>query len=489
MIMAWRRLTLRSRLTAAFALVFGAMLLAYALAVYLLIRDRFAAELDHRLDQELEIAERSIARDAGGRLAWRRVHGPEHEEDQRGEGQRLRNVSWLDVWRADGTLALRRQDAATDSGETPVLPLDTAWTGLRSLELPGEVHLRLLQRRVSLEDEMLLMRAALREDDFARGLVVVLWVMAGGLPLALLAAAAGAYWLAGRGLAPIHRMAEEAEAIHAGRLDARLPVANPFDEPGRLAVAFNALLARLEAAFGELGRFTADASHELRTPLTVIRSVGEVGLREPHSEAEYRNIIGTMLEEVDRLTLLTTMLLELTRAEGRRTATKRESIDLRELIRDAAGFLGVLAEEGRVRIDLDLPDSPVPVSGDWTMLRQAVVNLLDNAIKHSPPDAVVALACRTHADLAEITVADQGPGIPAEHLPHVFDRFYRVDAARGRQDGDRRGGFGLGLAIARWAVEAHGGRIAAESNPGQGSVFRIALPRERTLSHPEGTTP
>ena len=148
-------------------IAFGAMLLAYALAVYLLIRDRFAAELDHRLDQELEIAERSIARDAGGRLAWRRVHGPEHEEDQRGEGQRLRNVSWLDVWRADGTLALRRQDAATDSGETPVLPLDTAWTGLRSLELPGEVHLRLLQRRVSLEGEMLLMRAALREERLA----------------------------------------------------------------------------------------------------------------------------------------------------------------------------------------------------------------------------------------------------------------------------------------------------------------------------------
>jgi hypothetical protein len=123
----WRRLSLRARLTAAFALVFGAMLLAYALAVYLLIRDRFAAELDHRLDQELVIAERSIARDAGGRLAWRDVHGPEH-----GEGQRLRNVSWLDIWGVDGTLALRRQDAATDSGETPVLPLDTAWTGLRS---------------------------------------------------------------------------------------------------------------------------------------------------------------------------------------------------------------------------------------------------------------------------------------------------------------------------------------------------------------------
>ena len=156
MIMAWRRLTLRSRLTAAFALVFGAMLLAYALAVYLLIRDRFAAELDHRLDQELEIAERSMVRDADGHLAWRHIHGPEHSEDQR-----LRNVAWLDIWHTDGTLALRRHDAATGSGETPVPPLEAAWTGLRSLELPGEVHLRLLQRRVSIEGETLLMRYVL----------------------------------------------------------------------------------------------------------------------------------------------------------------------------------------------------------------------------------------------------------------------------------------------------------------------------------------
>lgn len=471
MIARWQRLTLRARLTAAFALVFGAMLVAYALAVYLLIRDRFAAELDHRLDQELEIAERSIGRDADGRLAWRHAHEPEYAE-----GERSRNVSWLDAWRADGQLALRRQDAASASGETPIPPLDAAWTGLRSMELPGEMRLRLIQRRVSIEGEAFLLRAALREDDFARGLVVVLWVMVGGLPIALLLAAGSGYWLAGRGLSPIQRMADEAEAIHAGRLDARLPVDNPHDEPGRLAIAFNALLARLEAAFGELRRFTADASHELRTPLTVIRSVGEVGLREPHSEAEYRNLIGTMLEEVDRLTLLTTMLLELTRAEGGSATMKRNPIDLRDLIRDAAGFLGVLADEARVRIELDLPADPVSVIGDWTMLRQALVNLLDNAIKHSPPGAVAALACRVQGDLVEATVSDQGEGIAAEQLRRIFDRFYRVDAARSRQDGNRSGGFGLGLAIARWAVEAHGGRIEVESTPGQGSVFRIVLP-------------
>ena len=464
MIAAWRRLTLRSRLTAAFALVFGAMLLAYALAVYLLIRDRFAAELDHRLDQELEIAERSMVRDAGGHLAWRHIHGPEHSEDQR-----LRNVAWLDIWHTDGTLALRRHDAATGSGETPVPPLDAAWTGLRSLELPDEVHLRLLQRRVSIEGETLLMRAALREDDFARGLVVVLWVMVGGLPVALLGAGAGGYWLAGRGLAPIHRMAEEAEAIHAGRLDSRLPIDNPHDEPGRLAIAFNALLARLEAAFGELRRFTADASHELRTPLTVIRSVGEVALREPHSETEYRDIIGTMLEEVDRLTLLTTLLLELTRAEGGQAAMKCEAIDLRELVRDAAGFLGVLAEEERVRIELDLPATVVPVTGDWMMLRQAIVNLLDNAIKHSPPGATVTLASQAQGEQMEISISDQGEGISAEHLPHVFDRFYRVDAARSRQNETVRSGFGLGLAIAQQLS------LALSNRPEGGLQARLSL--------------
>lgn len=469
MIARLRRLTLRTRLTVAFALVFGAMLLTYALAVYLLIRDRFAAELDHRLDQEVEIAERSIGRDVDDRLVWRYAHDSEEDEY-------THNISWLDVWREDGTRALHRQDAATDSGQTPIPPLDTAWTGLRSLELPGDVHLRLLQRRVSIEGETVLIRAALREDDFARGLVVVLWVMAGGLPVSLIIAVAGGFWLAGRGLMPIQQMAVEAERINADRLDTRLPVDNPFDEPGRLAIAFNELLARLETAFAELTRFTADASHELRTPLTVIRSVGEVGLREVHSEAEYRNLIGTMLEEVDRLTLLTTLLLELTRAEGGRAVMKREPFDLCDLVRDAAAFIGVLAEEGGVRIDLELPAKPIPVSGDWTILRQALVNLLDNAIKHSPADAVVTLAGQVRNGQVEITVADQGAGIAAKHLPYLFDRFYRVDTARSRHNVGRSGGFGLGLAIARWAVEAHGGRIEVESELCKGSAFRVVLP-------------
>lgn len=273
-------------------------------------------------------------------------------------------------------------------------------------------------------------------------------------------------------------MAVEAERINAERLNARLPVVNPHDETGRLAEAFNALLGRLESAFLQLRRFTADASHELRTPLTVIRSVGEVGLRERHSESEYRDIIGTMLEEADRLAQLTAILLELTRAESGKIALKSESFDFCEMASDAAGFIGALAEEVRVRVVLNLSDSPIVMTGDRTVLRQALINLLDNAVKHSPKDAEVTLSCQSMNGQLDIAIQDQGEGIPAEALPYIFDRFYRVDSARSRE----KGGFGLGLAIARWAVEIHGGRIEIKSELGKGSVFQIVLPGKMTPS-------
>ncbi|CAI4152622.1 MAG TPA: HAMP domain-containing histidine kinase [Gammaproteobacteria bacterium] len=473
MITTLRPITLRTRLTVIFALVFGAMLALYAIGAYLLIRDRFASELDLRLEQELEITEQNIVPNSEGRLVWRLTNEFNNNDDEQ-----LQNVAWVDVWHADGQLLLRRQDAATASGQIPIPPFNTMANGLHALEVPDEIHLRLLQRTALVAGEHLTLRAALREDDFARGLTVVLWVMVAVLPVALAIASVVGYWLAGRSLAPIQRMAVEAERINAERLNARLPVVNPHDETGRLAEAFNALLGRLESAFLQLRRFTADASHELRTPLTVIRSVGEVGLRERHSESEYRDIIGTMLEEADRLAQLTAILLELTRAESGKIALKSESFDFCEMASDAAGFIGALAEEVRVRVVLNLSDSPIVMTGDRTVLRQALINLLDNAVKHSPKDAEVTLSCQSMNGQLDIAIQDQGEGIPAEALPYIFDRFYRVDSARSRE----KGGFGLGLAIARWAVEIHGGRIEIKSELGKGSVFQIVLPGKMTPS-------
>ncbi|MFC5301842.1 sensor histidine kinase [Azospira restricta] len=465
----WRTLGIRTRLAVGYAATLSLLLFVYAVFVYAAAYERLSIEVDHRLDQEVEIAERSLFVDASHRLIWRpSAASPDF--------QTLPNMLWIDVHRADASLLHRSLGGYARGRPVEPLAFEPRPSGFFSDTLADGTHLRILQRTVEVDGEHAIVRVAYDEEQIRRDLAAFLLVLAIGIPLAVLAAGLTGYWLAGRALVPVARMTAEARAITAEHLDVRLPVPAAADDLQRLATTFNDLFARLERSFEQLRRFTADASHELRTPLTVIRSVGEVGLREPHSETEYRDIIGTMLEEVDRLTLLTTLLLEITRAEGGRVAMTREPIDLRELVEDAAGLLGVLAEEGRVRMERDLPAAPVPVRGDWTMLRQALVNLLDNAIKHSPPDAVVAITCRWRPDAAEIGVADQGPGIPAQELPHIFERFHRVDAARSRTPGDRRGGFGLGLAIARQAVEAHGGRIEVESEPGRGSRFRIVLP-------------
>lgn len=463
----WNALSIRARLAISYAATLTALLAVYAGLVFLIALQLFNAEVDRRLDQEVEIAERSLFNDASGVLVWR---PPAVAAD---DYTTLANMLWVDVHRADGSLLHRQLGGYARGGPVEPLAFDPRRSGLFPASLPNGATLRVLQRTVIVSDgQKAVIRAALAEDQIRHDLSIFLLVLGGGLPFSVVAAGMAGYWLARRALVPIDRMIGDARSVTAEHLDARLPVVNANDELGRLAVTFNDMFFRLERSFGELKRFTADASHELRTPLSVIRSVGEVGLRNRHSEAEYRNVIGTMLEEADRLTQLTTLLLELSRAEGGRTTIKRELFDLRDLIRDAAELISVLAEEARVRIDLKLPDTPAPVSGDRTMLRQALINLIDNAIKHSPSDAVVSLAGRVKVDGVEIVVTDHGEGIPEEQLPRIFDRFYRVDAARNRE----RGGFGLGLAIVRWTVESHGGRIEVDSKPGQGSVFRITLP-------------
>lgn len=468
-IAAWRRLGLRTRLSVGYAVSLSLLLFVYAALVYAVAYERLSVEVDHRLDQEVELAERSLFADASGQLVWRPAAASADFET-------LPNMLWIDVHRADASLLHRSLGGYARGGSVEPLAFQVRPSGFFTVEMPHGARLRVLQRSLTVDGQGATVRVAYAEEQIRHDLASFLLVLAVGMPLAVIAASLAGYWLAGRALAPVARMTEQARAITAEHLDARLPVPTAMDELGQLATTFNDLFARLELSFEQMHRFTADASHELCTPLTVIRSVGEVGLREPHTEAEYRDTIRTMLEEVERLTLLTTTLLELTRAEGGRVSLKREPFDLRDLARDAASFIVVLAEEAGVRLELDLPAAAIPVIGDWTTLRQATINLVDNAIKHSPQGASVTLGCTQQAGQATLSVQDRGVGIPADQLPRVFDRFYRVDAARSRSGGRRAGGFGLGLAIANWAVQAHGGRIEAESVARQGSVFRIVLP-------------
>ena len=291
-----------------------------------------------------------------------------------------------------------------------------------------------------------------------------------GLPFGVAAAGVGGYALARGALTPLQRMADRARSINAARLNDRLPVENPHDELGTLASVFNDTLGRLEGSFQQMKQFTADVSHQLRTPLTAIRTVGEVGLREGRSPDKYRRIIGSMLEEADRLTCLIDRLLALSRTSGAPVHLCSETVDLRGLADDVASHLSVLAEENGQSIVVDHVGSP-RCEGDRLMLRQALINLVDNAIKYSPADTEILVRVVDSRAAQTLEVSDRGPGIAPERRALIFERCYRVSP-----ESDSRGA-GLGLSISKWAVEAHHGQLSWERRAGGGSTFRITVPR------------
>jgi len=325
-----------------------------------------------------------------------------------------------------------------------------------------------LEQEGHVEDAHPQLTAEQRVDQQLGEILVVLVL---GLPVIVAFAGIGGYVLARRALSPIDQVAADARRITAERLHERLSVPNEHDEIGRLAGVINDTLARLESSFDQLRRFTADASHELRTPLSVIRGIGELGLGQTRSPTEYKEAIGSMLEEVDRLTRMVDTLLRLSRGDAGTVRLAPESLDLAELARDVVSSLAILADDRRQCLHVEA-GSIVSVVADRLVLRDAVANVVDNAIKYGPAGSRIVVAVNGSATHGTLTVTDEGPGISLEHRARIFDRFYRVDEGRSRE----MGGTGLGLAIAKWAVEANGGHITLDSTE-SGSTFRLELPR------------
>jgi len=335
-----------------------------------------------------------------------------------------------------------------------------------------------------LDSKKVVIQVARSEGPMLREMTRLLIILLLGLPIAVATAGGLGYYLARRALAPVESMAARARSITADRLHDRLPVNNPNDELGRLATVFNDTLGRLEASFEQMRRFTADVSHELRTPLTAIRSVGEVGLRDHRNEAAYRGIIGSMLEEVDRLASLVDRLLRWSRAETGQAKLAQEVIDLHELAEDVVGHLGVLAEEKQQTLSLEQIGVPRGV-GDRLVVRQSLINLVDNAIKYSPVGGQIRLRATEGLDAVMIDVIDSGPGVPPELQTRIFDRYNR----EGRTPLGDIAGAGLGLSISKWAVEMNGGHLTLEPSAGpggSGSTFRITLPRAARVKGREG---
>jgi heavy metal sensor kinase len=297
------------------------------------------------------------------------------------------------------------------------------------------------------------------------------------IPVALFITSLGGAFLTDRAIRPVRRIARAVSEMEGADLSRRLPVTGG-DEFAELATTFNSMFGRLEVAFSRLAtaveqqrRFTADASHELRTPLTTIKTNADWALRKRRRVAEYQEALGAIAEAASRTNHLIEDLLSLARSDHERPAFDPNPVPITQVITRAVSALSKQAVQAPV--NLDLPDTPVYVRGDADRFERLVINLVENALRHTPPEGHICVSARSRGEKVVLTVEDTGEGIPPEHLPFVCDRFYRVDAARSRP----AGGAGLGLSICRSIAQAHGGTLEIRSLPGAGTTVTVTLPQ------------
>jgi heavy metal sensor kinase len=456
----WRSHSVRMRLTMWYVAAMMVVLGVYVFGVYTFVSQSVSESLDERLRADYYWAAATVDEGPDGLIM------PFPQIDLLLEEE----SPWVQVWSADGTALLLSNEEAR---RRPI-PESQTLAGMGEdmiVSIPTSgVPIRLLSRRSYIVDRPVTIQVARSEAAMQQELRELSLILIFGLPVGVVIAGLGGYTLARRALAPIEQMTERARTITAERLSDRLPVTHPEDEMGRLASVFNETLSRLEGSFAQMRHFTTDVSHELRTPLTAIRSVGEVGLRGHRTETSYRGIIGSMLEEVDRLSQLVDRLLALSRA-GTPHVFSLDAVDLASLAEDVVSHLGVLAEEKGQTLSIEKGGSPW-ARADRVVLRQALINLVDNAIKFTPSAGRVRLRLSETPSLAVIDVIDTGPGVPSVARDHIFDRFYRID-------GNETFGTGLGLSLARGGVEAIGGRLTLEQSTSEGSTFRITVPKSR----------
>lgn len=475
----------KARLTIWYAAVLGLTLTLFALVAY----SAFAYALESRTNRTLsEIA--SIFETTAGREV-------ENEDEDKKPNARKNEKALIDAaaelglrdfqvfaFTADGRFVAATKMADSDAR----LPIDEvqrqlqAFTGgpggvFRDLAFQGAA-VRLHYHQFSLyglRNQLLVVHSLGDQIELLRQVRNIFLI---AVPLSLLIAGLGGYFLASRSLAPIGEMSRKAEEITANNLSERLPVANEGDELGRLAAKFNELLARLQAAFEQQTRFMADASHELRTPVAIVRGEADVILgREKREEKEYRESFEIIRSEAVRMTRIIEDLFTLARADSGQQPLQKEAVYLDEIVADTARSFRTLADPRSIALIIDAAGE-MAFHGDRYLLTRLFSNLIDNAVKHAR--SRVAVSAEKAGGRYRITVSDDGEGIPAEAQQHIFDRFFRADKARGRDistsDSD---GAGLGLSIAKFIAGSHGGTLTLVSSDAAGTVFRVEFPAEK----------
>ena len=463
--------SLRARLALWHAAILGLTLATLSVLTLFLLRGFLHSRADEALERYAETTAAIIAAEIRDARINRRAERPRFlNRDLQEWGRQIQIID------ANGNPVER---SAGLSNQKLPSTMDARLAGMKGLvtretfEGLGEFPVRVVTVPVHLGRETpYLVQAASSLEGIEDALTRAGLILGVLTPTVFVISLLGGWFLVGRSLRPVDEMTRTALAIEHTNLDLRIAAPGSDDEIARLASAFNEMIARLDQSFRQIQQFSADASHELKTPLTSIRGEAEVALMREMPAEEYRRALRSIVEETERMSAIVENLLLLARADAAQIQLRREKVALQDLVMEVYDQLEPLARRKHITLDVsELEDAET--SGDPLWLRQVLVNLLNNAVKYTPSGGTVILSLAVAGEEARIAVADTGPGIPAEHLPHIFDRFYRVDSGRSRD----AGGVGLGLNIAQWAAESHGGRIEVASEVGKGTIFTLILPR------------
>jgi len=461
--------SLRFQLVVWYAALLAACFIALGAIAYLLLQNSLIAALKE--------SQWRRARQIGQLL---REEVREHNLGRLGQDVETRyapgfNDRFVRVSRRDGELIFLSKAPKDQSFDPAAMP-PTSWpdrpeTARQTPLLGGRKMLLVAHIVQGVEGASYLVEIGAPMDQVQSDLRKWLIFLVAMLPVFAAIALGGGLALINRALLPVGRIAVSAERISSQNLSERLPETQTGDELERLSIALNHMIDRLDQAFQYSQRFVADASHELRTPLTVLQGELESLLQEPRLHQQSRERLSSAMEEVERLARIVEGLFAISRLDAGEAAAEWVRFDLARLAASTADQMSLLSEDKQIKLQCR-EAKDVWVEGDRARMKQVVVNLLDNAIKYTPPGGAIDLSVTARDSKAVLEVADNGIGISNEILPRVFERFFRVDSARSRE----QGGAGLGLSIVRSICTAHHGRVEASSTPGQGSVFRVELP-------------
>jgi heavy metal sensor kinase len=462
--------SIRARLTAWYCLWLIVILAVFGFGARYGIQRSIFDAVDH--DLETRLADLRIFIEDQTRV------NPSHLIHELDEHSRLgAGGGPVELWDDSGKLLYRSARVPVgDFGGVPSVQEKPAATTLGS----GGRSMRTMSELLSVNGLRFIVRASEPMHEFDETLERFDGILLISAPLLLIAAGFGGYWISGRALAPVDQLTQDARSIEFSNLTRRLDVPPARDELQRLAITLNEMLARIDGAVQRMVQFTADASHELRAPLTLIHTAAEFSLRGDRPREELAGSMQKILRESERMTGLVEDLLTLARADSGGDEVALSQTDLAGMAASAAESVRALAQAKGLKLEVHVPEEPLPVLADEPSFTRLLLILLDNAVKYTDEGGLIEVEVRESAKDAEVSVTDSGIGISSEDLPHIWDRFWRADKVRSRNTGSA----GLGLAIARSIAERHGAELDVASELGRGSRFTVRLPRSDKESRP-----